>query len=721
MLSDLVEKIRRWVHGLFHWTEKVRTRGADPPHESATPNNDRRNDNGEAPHDDGDPDDDRGNSAGDLPDLQTKSEPSGGTTPAEHPKTKKPNRPDDEPEPRPPRRIPGKRPKPLTTGPTNKGHTRNQPKLVPKPELVCRKPAGSWRWEILLAWDDECGVERVRHNGKSLRPVDGECRLPSFRGNLSIECSDRKLEKIRLFDDAPLVFKLRNDWTGDGRKVRGVTKGHFIVIAPEEWTREGQVRVEPEACTDEDFVAHYFFRDARTSPHDTGTFEEYRNGLNAVGFDLVGQDLFDDSEHGSLFVGNAPKLRTSKGMVWARVGEEARDGWEGENFKPNERSLEQVLNGRQGRFFIRVYGRESKLVDSDEFRYLRDLREIRVNGESYTEQLLLLPPYVRTTVDFVAPGDGVVKPVLLVDAAHAEVKPQGAVIIKRHSDADVLRCELEAGGGRTGCVIRLPRIWWRLEHGGEELDDWSDTPLEMSRRQFRMHADANAAIRLRVPRWIKSIAAGFDDEVSRTFRANRIAKAEKAEFRLLPADFVDYTQIDQRLAEDTFFKVRCGRETLNLIRVLADPLPAVTLFSQEPATINPGESATLRWATRDAEEVKIAIEPGIGVVEPSGTVEVAPEMTTNYTLTLTASGMEDVTRTVAVIIKPPAPPGNIPVPRVRRACGGWRRGKGFSRGELCAANLTPSDAKSRTIAMDRRRRSTHPNNVAMLLQESMDD
>ena len=52
----------------------------------------------------------------------------------------------------------------------------------------------------------------------------------------------------------------------------------------------------------------------------------------------------------------------------------------------------RVLHGRQGRFFVRVYDDGAKLLDSGEFRYLRDLREIRVNDELYTANTLLVPP-----------------------------------------------------------------------------------------------------------------------------------------------------------------------------------------------------------------------------------------------------------------------------------------------------------------------------------------
>ncbi len=55
-------------------------------------------------------------------------------------------------------------------------------------------------------------------------------------------------------------------------------------------------------------------------------------------------------------------------------------------------------------------------------------------------------------------------------------------------------------------------------------------------------------------------------------------------------------------------------------------------------------------------------------------------------------------------------------PLVRDARGVWRPGKGFSRGELREVGLSLADASSLHIRYDKRRRNTHPVNVASLEQ-----
>jgi hypothetical protein len=66
------------------------------------------------------------------------------------------------------------------------------------------------------------------------------------------------------------------------------------------------------------------------------------------------------------------------------------------------------------------------------------------------------------------------------------------------------------------------------------------------------------------------------------------------------------------------------------------PPAQIVRFDIEPATIEPGQTATLRWEARNAYAV--ALTPGDGAVATRGTRAVAPTATTTYTLTLTGSG-----------------------------------------------------------------------------------
>jgi ribosomal protein L13E len=45
---------------------------------------------------------------------------------------------------------------------------------------------------------------------------------------------------------------------------------------------------------------------------------------------------------------------------------------------------------------------------------------------------------------------------------------------------------------------------------------------------------------------------------------------------------------------------------------------------------------------------------------------------------------------------------------------GWRKGKGFSIGEVVKAKISPVDLVARGLRFDRRRRSTHEINVQAL-------
>lgn len=242
-------------------------------------------------------------------------------------------------EPKRPYEVGGKRGStPHTPRPTS----QQQPAWLP--ELVCRKRSG--KWEIVLSMDGEWRNVNVRHNGEILDTMNGECRLPSFTGQLSVTVENDEPTIFPLFNDEPLIFKMRKrkNWTGDGRKIGGITKGQFIVIAPSKWERMGpEPVVHPESCTDPNFTAHYFSWDGG---EDIGGFQGYKIPLTKSVFELTGRHVFDDSDHGELFGGDDVDLKSAPEISWIRVGEENEDGRKGENFRPDQKRLSEILNGR---------------------------------------------------------------------------------------------------------------------------------------------------------------------------------------------------------------------------------------------------------------------------------------------------------------------------------------------------------------------------------------
>jgi hypothetical protein len=85
------------------------------------------------------------------------------------------------------------------------------------------------------------------------------------------------------------------------------------------------------------------------------------------------------------------------------------------------------------------------------------------------------------------------------------------------------------------------------------------------------------------------------------------------------------------------------------------PPPArITEFRAQPASIQPGQSATLVWATENPTGVTINPEPGR--VTPRGTRLVTPKATTTFVLTVLGPNNTTLTREVTVTVA-----GTVPV------------------------------------------------------------
>ena len=587
--------------------------------------------------------------------------------------------------------------------------TRREPQAA-RAELTCRKNAELHQWELVLSVGDESSVRDAQHDGSTLDLATGERALSSFCGHVTVVFASGEQKEITLEDKGePLVFKLKNNWNGDGRKVKGIGVGHYIVIAPRAYKRTGPVPVEHEACTDPNFFAHYFLSDGKP-PHEIGGFRERDVPSTQSVIELAGKIAFDDSEHGDLFVGDAPRLMCSKGTVYARIGEEG-GRWKGESFKTNERDVGAVLGSRQGRFFVRIYDAHMELLDSDQFRYLRDLEEILVNGEPYSEDLLLVPTtagHLPTEVRFIGVDRANVHPVLSPEAKRANVR-RTSVLADPHPDADLISCAIKSDTGSVDVVLALPRVWWHIAQEDMDAFEWSDGPTVMTRQEFCDRGYDGATMRLRAPRRIKSVRVGFDGQHDHRSYPLKLGEING----LIPLlDFVDYPQINQRLSEDASLNIECDGVTATVIRIVADPIPAITSFVCEPAETVAGEPTTLRWETRNTSEARVAINPSpqvVGTLESNGSLEVRPLKTTTYELALIEPGVPTVTKAVTATVLSSAE-AESQCARVK-CLSGWRRGKGFSRRELEAAGLTTADANRWSIFIDGRRRSLHRENV----------
>ena len=586
---------------------------------------------------------------------------------------------------------------------------KDQTQRLHKPQLICREIHGSGEWEVLLVADDECPLQQVHLCGESLGLTsDRECRITSLSGHLNILCQGERRHEILLPENHPLIFKLRKNWNGDGRKISRFTKGYLLVIAPAVWERIGHAPVKLEAYTDPAFKVHYFFQGHGLPDEGNCGFEEFRFPVFS-GITLNGQRVFDDSDRGDLFVGHAPELETLPEIKWVRIGEGVANGWS-ENFEPHSKSLPDVLKGREGSFYLRIYDSETKMLDSVEFRYLRDLNQILINDMEYTEDTMLLPAlggYENTEIRFKASNNKVLSNILQNNPSTRSQSQPGIFKIPSNADADHQVYELITTDGRNIKVeLNLPRFWWMLQLNGFEQNNWGDTLIELTRQDFRYKARSNGTLLIKSK--FKTCKAGFDSEVSRPYTRT----ADENCIAIPLKDFADYQQIRKTLYEDVHFNIELTGKILTLVKVLADPVPMIVSFSAEPSTIGIGDSTSLSWVTKNSENSDIRIEPPIGKVDSHGTCVVRPNKTTQYKLFLSNADGQDVERSITVYVK--SDRKKTPIPFIIGR-GGWRAGKGFSQTELDSAGVTVEQAVVKQIALDKRRHTAHQKNIDLLM------
>ena len=507
-----------------------------------------------------------------------------------------------------------------------------------------------------------------------------------------------------------LIFKLRRDWEGEGHKVPKMTSGHYIVMAPKDWQREGQPPVEQDFCTDDSFVAHYFYKDADDG--EEVRFKEQSIPQRGSTYKLKGKTIYDDSGQGPLFIENAPKLHLQdpQEIKWVRIGEEGgalRSWGEDIKIKPDNKCLDlaNILDQRQGWFYVRIYDDEG-LTDSGVFRYLQGLREILVDGSPYSNEMFITPSasgYPPTKLQFQFDGEISIKN--FTPDQHIK-RENGYLLVQPRQSADEVECELKSDSDQVWTRIRIPRVWWQMEQRrGQE--EWRDTPFEMMRWEFKDLASKDGAIRVKLPSNVHTTKAGFDSDLEQQFRLQR------QEIKLSFKDFQYHDQIRQSLDKDAHLNLECRGKTLSLVHVLADP--AIEEFTATPSTTEVGQPVELRWVVRNGEAEDVEVFLSDSKVESRGSKLVTLCETTFFTLKLRVPEMDDKLRQLIVVVQRVS---ERRYAKVRRSGGDWRRGKGFSCEEIKTAGLTMDGVAGHFLPIDLRRRTVHNVNIEILKEIS---
>ena len=494
--------------------------------------------------------------------------------PSRRPEPEGPRQPDE------PRRTPGQR------DPSGAASHRSKARGYSRPELLCRRTGDIDEWEVVLSVDPEMNVTEVRCGDVRLADQDGEYRLPRFSGKLALEWGDGESGEIPLFEEkTPLLFRLTG--TEDslrGHQCRQITNGRFLAIAPADWLREDGEYRERNRCSDPGFGAHFYKVAKDDPPESLGSLGPWNLGADRSAM-LAGGSVVDSSDDGELFVGDPPEVESRSGLKWARVGEERRGGWQGQNFRVEEESIARVLDQRQGRFFLRTYAPGSiALADSTVFRYWSDLKEIEVNGEPFREDLVLLPARGQRDHDSVRliGRHGLLTPDEC--GAHAEIV-DGAVRVASTPEADNVRLLLREGPSEMHIVVSLPRVWWRLSG----KTDWTNQPVRLTRAEFRR---AGAALEVLGPTAAKQVSAGLDGE-HQPFQAGWDENLRNKRRCIIPLDeFRDHRAVTEDVGTGFALRLRLLDCELTAVHLTPDDPPPAVRASTEPGRLQDDRTQT---------------------------------------------------------------------------------------------------------------------------------
>ena len=443
------------------------------------------------------------------------------------------------------------------------GRVTTQPSCTPLKEpknyqFICRKTQE--KWQIYIQIPDS--KIKVLQNGEELsmfRKHQYQFQLKNFSDAV---CWDDN-EKLLFDEKPPIIFRLRRNNAKEGRQVRFVSKtGNYIVFAPCAWKRINKRCTPPEECADNSFEAHYFPTEGEDG------FEECKSFIiDDDRFWMDGQKIDDNSDKGDLFGGNVLELKDKKewkNITCIRVGEEGGGTW-GKNYRPKEKNLSDVLNGRAGWFYIRIYDENVKLLDSWDFRYLPKLKNILINNHPYSPEIPIIPAvsgHTATRIRFVDIEENNISAKLREENPHVTVQDDGSIDVKPHPSGDFTKWALTINSKSVEIDIALPRVWWRIG----ETNDWGDKPLTMTREEF--YERREESVEIYVPFNVKNIRAGFDGSMEKSFQTKRCdSRINYAKSNFSLRNFADHPKIDPSFSTKTELQIKCGIEIFTLINI----------------------------------------------------------------------------------------------------------------------------------------------------------
>jgi len=406
-----------------------------------------------------------------------------------------------------------------------------------KPEIVCWKRERQWIIAVEVPEDfgDSLNLEVYQNESPLTKDIynEGSWLLQHAFGKVNIYADD--VMEINLGENTNdhLLFKLFGQNQNQGRRVTYPSHGSYLVVVPEKWERDEIQSGQgfPEAVLLSGYLGHFFDIEKDRDKMIAFLTPEGRSVLikpKAALIELIGTTISDASEKmGTLFIENPPRIRVLNKQGWKDVGAIVV-GEEGSGigkwrvvFAPNQELLEQtlpseIMNRKGGWYFLRFYDMNDDLVESYDFRFIRDLKGIVI------PKLSFLPSengYKTVSVELIHSQNCKIKPVEIYTGIEIERKNK-KTILSIPPEPVYDRTFWFIGNGpdpQTKVNILVERIWWSISEESTIPSEWNDMPVTISRDVFAATSKSAIWIRFPKPRWIENVNVGFEQLKSRKY------------------------------------------------------------------------------------------------------------------------------------------------------------------------------------------------------------
>lgn len=368
--------------------------------------------------------------------------------------------------------------------------------IVKSVELGIQKRGNYWEAGVRVVED---GRARVIKDGEYIegRSKQFEHFFPvsSLRGSVDVLLSTGESKSITLEGKSIWAFKIGREQRGS--LVRSLSKGRYLLFVPSSWRYEAKADIDillEERTNVEGYSAYQVvFGEKGELAFTDGELIYIR--AEKESFSLLGERIEDWHESGFLFGGSVPRIRSLLPGGWESVSEIVI-GQEGKGKGRWKTSLEGdkklgVLE-RSGWYFVRVYDKEYVLIDSFDFRYIPELRQINIPLVPLVSKSGHQP--VEIDIEYEGHLDLQCK-AIGVEVEELANKYQLRVLADPQSDSIPLQVKSDRGFP-VELRIELNRLWWNIGDENESPTNWQDTPLSLTYEDFL--ATSSKAIWIRI-------------------------------------------------------------------------------------------------------------------------------------------------------------------------------------------------------------------------------